>query len=156
MQVSESMSPLSFAGTINDCVSKPIWFPLGLDYTPDRAEASPGVKESEGRKHSDKSRELQSNPPTSSPRQHVWVQQCFELEKEWLTLRYFICFSSSPDSACFGHYGQDLLRMFPLLSQCSFWETSSFYSCISKLMENTADCSAVWPGSPRSLGFLNT
>lgn len=71
LQVSESMSPLNFVGTTNDCVSEPIWFPLGLDYVPDRAEASQGVKESEGRKNSDKSRELQKNPPASSLRQHM-------------------------------------------------------------------------------------
>lgn len=160
LQVSESMSPLSFLGTTNDCVSEHIWFPFGLDYMPDRAEASQGVKESEGRKNSDKSREFQTNPPASSPRQHMWVQQCFELETNGSLWEISFVVSSSPDSAWFGHYSQDLLlRMFAVLSECSCWEAFSFYPCIKiyiggKVVENTADCSAIGPGSPRLLIFL--
>lgn len=87
----EQRSPLGFVETNNVCVSELIWFPLGLDYAPHKAEASRGVRNSEGGKELRQIRKLQTNPPTSIPWAKHVSQQCSEVEKERLALRDFIC-----------------------------------------------------------------
>lgn len=130
----EQRSPLGFVETNNDCVSELIRFPLGLDYAPHKAEASPGVRNSEwGGENSDISESFKQIPPLPSHGQNTWVSSVLR----WKSLHWEISFvvSSFTDSARFGCYSQDLsLRTFAVLSECSCWETFPSYSCLKALV----------------------
>lgn len=92
--------------TNNDCVSEPVRFPLGLDYAPDRAEASQGVKMSEGKKNSDESESCKQIPPLH-PLGKTCESAVFRDGRGTAGFERFVV-SSFQDSARFGHYSQDL------------------------------------------------
>lgn len=149
------MSLSSFVGTTNDCVSEPIWFPLGLITYLTEQKLPEGSKSLRGEKIQTNQENFKQIPLLHPPGNTCESSSVLSWKRKGSLREISFVVSSSPDSAWFGHYNQDLLlRMFAVLSECSCWETFSFYSCISKLMENITGCSVVWAGSPRSLGFL--
>lgn len=147
------MSPLSFAGTTNDCVS-PFDFPLGL-ITYLTEQNLPQASESLRGENIQTNQENLKQIPLLHPPGNTCESSSVLSWKRSGSL-WEISFVVPLQTQCGLETTVRILweHLLLWLSAAAGKQFLFIHALMNKLMENTGDCSVVWPGSPRSLGFL--